>query len=132
MPDRTRILIVDDSPRARQSLRALLSSYAEEAEIQEASNGLEALQCIEVSLPHLVCLDIRMPGLDGIRTTQLIKRSLPHVKIIALSVSSDYRSEALTAGADAFVWKGDPPGVFLETLVRVAGLQEDRGSRANR
>ena len=129
MPDRIRILIVDDSARARQSLRALLNIYAEDTEVQEAEDGLEALQRIDEALPSVVFLDVMMPGLDGIKTTQLIKQHASHVKVIALSIASDYESEALAAGADAFVCKGDPPGVLLQALARVTGLQEDDGGR---
>ncbi len=124
MPDQTRILIVDDSPRARQSLRALLSSCGEDTELLETSNALEALQFIDESPPDVVFMDIMMPGLDGITATRLIKRHVPQVKVIAWSVSSDYRSEALAAGADAFVCKGDPPGALLEAFARVGGLPE--------
>ncbi|MGE5263103.1 MAG: response regulator transcription factor [Acidobacteriota bacterium] len=125
MSDKTRILIVDDSARARNSLRALLAICTEDAEIQEAETGLEALQCIDESSPSVVLMDIMMPGLDGIKTTQIVKQHRPQVKIIALSIACDSESQALAAGADAFVCKGDPPGVLLETLARVAGLQED-------
>ncbi len=125
MPDQMRFLIVDDSSRARQSLRALLDIYAEDAEVQEAENGLEALLCIDESSPSVVFMDIMMPGLDGIKTTQLIKQYVPHVKIIALSIACDYESEAIAAGADEFVCKGDPPSVLLQVLARVAGLPED-------
>ncbi len=128
MIDRKRILIVDDSPRARQSLRALLASYAEDTEVLEASNGLEGLLYVDECAPNLVLMDVLMPGLDGINATQLIKQLAPHVKVIALSIACDYRSEALAAGADAFVCKGDPPGALLEALAQVAGLLEDNSS----
>ncbi len=127
--DRTRILIVDDSPRARQSLRGLLDSYAEDIEIQEAQDGLEVLRCVEALLPDVVFMDVLMPGLDGISATGLIKQQVPQVKVIALSIACDYRAEALAAGADAFVCKGEPPRVILETLARVAGLMEDNGGQ---
>ncbi len=129
--DRTRILIVDDSPRARQSLRGLLDSYAEDTEIQEAQDGSEALQCVEALVPDVVFMDVMMPGLDGIRATQLIKQRAPQAKVIALSIACDYRAEALAAGADAFVCKGEPPGVILETLAQVAGLMEDDGGEGD-
>ncbi len=127
MPDITRILIVDDSPRARQSLRALLASYAEDAEIREAGTGLEALLRIDESAPDVVFMDVMMPGLDGIKATQIIKQYVPQVKVIALSISGDFQTGALAAGADAFVCKGDPPDILLLALARVAGLHEDTG-----
>lgn len=129
MPAQTRILIVDDSARAWQSLRTLLAIYAEDAEIQEAENGLEALQWFDRSCPDVVLMDIMMPELNGINATKRIKALKPHVKVIALSMSPDYKSEALAAGADAFVCKGDPPGVLLQVLARVTGLQDDDSGR---
>ena len=125
MPGNARILIVDDSARARNSLRALLAIYADDAEMLEAENGLEALQMIDTSSPDVVLMDIMMPELDGITATWFIKQQAPQVKVIAVSMSPDYRSEALAAGADAFVCKGDPPGVLLEALVRLTGWPED-------
>ncbi len=116
MPDRIRILIVDDSPRARKSLCALLAAYAEDTRIQEAKNGLEALQCVEQAPPDVVLMDVIMPELDGPAATRLMKERVPQVKVIALSISPDYRFEALAAGADAFVCKGDPPGLLLDAL----------------
>lgn len=129
MLDKTRILIVDDSARARNSLRALLATYAEDTDIQEAENGLEALKCIASSKPDVVLMDIMMPELDGIHATQFIKANAPDVKVIAVSMSPDYRAEALAAGADAFVYKGEPPEAILEALIRVAGLPEDENGR---
>ncbi len=125
MPAQTRILIVDDSARARQSLRTLLAIYAEYAEIQEAENGLQALEWFDRSCPDVVVMDIMMPELDGISATQQIKARAPHVKVIALSMSPNYESDALAAGADAFVCKGDPPGVLLQVLAQVTGWQEE-------
>ncbi len=128
MEKQIRILIVDDQARARQSLRALLATYAEVSEIQEAKNGLEALQRIDESAPDVVFIDVQMPGLDGINTTQLIKRHAPHVKIVALSMYCDYASDALAAGADAFVSKGEPPEKLLAALAKiVAELPKDNG-----
>jgi two-component system NarL family response regulator len=125
MPGKARILIVDDSARARNSLRALLAIYADETDMLEAENGWEALLRIDTSSPEVVLMDVMMPELDGITATEIIKQYAPQVKVIAVSMSPDYRSEALAAGADAFVCKGDPPGVLLEALVRLTGWPED-------
>ncbi len=132
MPDtnRTRVLIVDDSPRACASLRSLLAAYSEHTEIQEARSGLEALDRMDEFVPDVVCIDIEM--LDGVDATRVIKTHAPSVRVIALSMSSEYRARALAAGADAFVSKGDPPSALLETLARVARLIEDNSSRLTR
>ncbi len=130
MDKQIRILIVDDQPRARLSLRALLATYAEISDIQEAKNGLEALQRIDEFSPDVVFMDVRMPGLDGINATQLIKRHVPRVKVIALSMYCDYASDTLAAGADAFVCKGEPPEKLLEALAKIfAESPGDRGEK---
>ncbi len=128
MPCRTRILIVDDAPRARASLHTLLNIYSQDAEIQEAASGDEALQCLDEALPDVVLMDIMMEGLDGIRATKFIKQRAPQVKVIAVSIACDLQAEALAAGADAFVCKTDPPRVLLDALTRVAGWPEDNSS----
>ena len=127
MPHRTRVLIVDDSPRARASLRARLAIDGEDMDIQEAENGLEALECIAKAAPDVVFMDVMMDALGGIEATKRIKADAPRVKVIALSFSPDYASAALAAGADAFVCKGDPPAVLLRAFARIAGLQEESG-----
>ncbi len=120
MANALRILIVDDQRRARQSLRALLATKFELIEMLEAENGVEAIRRVDEFRPHIVLMDARMPELDDIEATRIIKRPAPHVKVIVLSVYGEYRAVALTAGADAFVSKGEPPERLLEMLIATA------------
>lgn len=116
-----RILVVDDQPRARRSLKALLVAWDPLNEVREARNGHEAIQMVEREAPSLVLMDVRMPKTDGLETTRILKSRLPRLKIILLSMYSDSREEALAAGADAFVSKSDPPDVLrmvLEDVIR--------------
>lgn len=69
------ILIVDDQPRAKQSLRALLSTWPPAGEVWEAAGGREAVQCVRKWQPDVVLMDIRMPEMDGLQATQIIKAS---------------------------------------------------------
>ena len=110
------VLIVDDQPRARQSLRALLATLPFLASIQEASDGEQALACIEKSIPDVVITDVRMPGMDGLTVTRAIKARWPNVTVIVLSLYREYSEEALTAGANVFLCKGEPPARLIETL----------------
>jgi YesN/AraC family two-component response regulator len=118
--DKFRILIVDDQRRARQSLRALLNTWQAVEEIREAANGLDAVLLVESFHPHLVLTDVRMLTMDGIRATRYLKAVYPSVKVIVLSMYPDYESQALDAGADAFVSKGESPERLLEVLEGVA------------
>jgi DNA-binding NarL/FixJ family response regulator len=107
------ILIVDDQPRARNSVRALLSTWSRVLEIREAGNGREALRLVEELPPDLVLMDVRMPEVNGLEATGQIKARWPQVKVIVLSMYIEHRDEALAAGADAFVGKGEASDALL-------------------
>ncbi len=119
MPRQIRILIVDSQPRTRQSLRALLVTWPEIGEIREAKSGIEAVELVESCCPDLVLMGVRLPDLDGLEATRLIKKRWAHVQVIILSSYADYEAAALAAGADAFVHKGEPPDRLLEALAAV-------------
>ncbi len=111
-----RLLIVDDQSRARQSLRALLVIDFPQMEFSEASDGKEALRQVEIMHPDIVVLDVLMPGGDGIEATRSIKAHYPLTKVILYSIYAEYQSEALAAGADAFIVKGEPSGTLVTTI----------------
>jgi two-component system, NarL family, invasion response regulator UvrY len=111
-----RILIADDQKRARQSLRALLSASLPEMEILEAGNGAEALRVAEAAQPRLVVMDIHMPVIDGLAATRDIRSRWPEIRILVLSLDSERQAEALAAGADLFVGKGESPERLLCAL----------------
>ena len=115
------ILIVDDQPRARKSLEALLSTWSRAVAICEASNGREAIQLVKEFQPDLVLMDVRMPEIDGLEATAQIKAQWPQVRVIVLSMYVEHRHEALDAGADAFVGKGEAPGILLDVVSAVMG-----------
>jgi DNA-binding NarL/FixJ family response regulator len=122
MIDKVDVLIADDQHRARQSLRALLSTWPPAGEVFEAVSGREALRVAEESRPGLVLMDARMPEMDGLQATLQLKARWPLVKVVVLSMYGDYEAEALAAGADAFVGKGEPPDRLLGVLTAlVAG-----------
>jgi DNA-binding NarL/FixJ family response regulator len=120
MAHHAEILIVDDQPRTRQSLRALLSTWPAVAEIREAVDGQEALELVEEQQPNVVLMDVRMPKMDGLRATQLIKARWPQVKVVVLTLYGEYEAEALAAGADGFISKGVSPDRLLTMLSTVA------------
>jgi DNA-binding NarL/FixJ family response regulator len=119
MVEPIRVLIVDDQPRARGSVRALLYTWSRAVEIREASNGREALCLVEELPPDLVLMDVRMPEMDGLEATGQIKTRWPQVKVIVLSMYLEHRDEALAVGADAFVGKGEAPEQLLDIVSTV-------------
>ena len=110
-----RVLICDDEPRTRQALKTLLSMLPINISadlktrvdvIGEASNGQEAVTKVAECQPDVVLMDARMPLMDGIEATRVIKKKWPRVRVILLTMYSDQRVEAMAAGVDAFFLKG--------------------------
>lgn len=102
-----KILIVDDSPFMRMFLKNLLSEYA--PDIREAEDGETALLCFEAFHPDVVLMDIRMPGMDGIETTERILQRDQRARVIVVTEhnSPSYRANAMRAGAERFFLKDD-------------------------
>ena len=80
---------------------------------------MEAVRSVEECKPDIVLMDARMPEMDGIEATRIIKAKTEHTPVIVLSMYLEYQGAALTAGADAFITKGDPPERLLEALTKV-------------
>jgi DNA-binding NarL/FixJ family response regulator len=111
-----RILIADDDHHARAGLRAFLSTMVACEIVAEAANGAEILIQAARHHPHVVVLDLRMPELDGIQATKMLKASWPEIAVVALTLYQEQRVVALAAGADAFVAKGDAPIHLVQAL----------------
>jgi DNA-binding NarL/FixJ family response regulator len=107
MSDKRRVLIVDDHVLLRAGLRSLLSQDPHIEVVGEAGDGREAIQLTGTLAPHLVLMDLTMPGTNGIETIAEIKRRYPGVRIIVLSMhrADEYIHESLKAGADSYLLK---------------------------
>jgi DNA-binding NarL/FixJ family response regulator len=116
MAQPTRVLIADDSARARDGLRALLTIRPEIEVVGEATNGQDAVRLVAECRPDIVLMDLHMPVLDGIQATKLIKQQWPAVTIVVLTMYAVEQSAALAAGADAFLIKGSAPDRLLAAL----------------
>lgn len=111
-----KIMVVEDSSRARSALMAYISLQVGVRITAEASNGLEAISKIKSSPPDIVIMDMQMPVMDGLEATKIIKKRWPWVKVIALTIYRNYQSEALLAGADAFLVKGGSVAELISTV----------------
>jgi DNA-binding NarL/FixJ family response regulator len=116
MEPRIQVLIVDDRPRSRDGLRALLTTCPEVEVVGEAVNGREAVRFIEAYRPDVVLMDVRMPAMDGVEATQHIKARWPEVRVVVLTMYHVYRADALAAGADCFLLKGCPTMDLLAAI----------------
>jgi len=101
------IHIVDDHTLFREGLKFLLSTTQSIRCVGESENGLECLQSITKTKPHIVLMDIEMPQKDGIATTRELMQIYPDLKIIALSMYGyeHYYSQMIDAGARGFLMK---------------------------
>lgn len=111
-----RILLADNRPKVRFALGALLQRQQGLKVVGEAVDAEDLLAQTEKTCPDLVLLDWELPGLAGVDLLTALHRACPHVFVIALSGRVRARQEALAAGADAFVSKGEPPERLLAAI----------------
>jgi DNA-binding NarL/FixJ family response regulator len=118
-----RVLVVDDQAMVRAGFRMLLRDEPGVEVVGEASDGLEAVGAAARLHPHVVLMDIRMPGLDGLEATRRIVAADPSARILVLTTFStdEYVFRALRAGASGFVLKDDPPEQLIAAVRTVAG-----------
>jgi len=104
-----KLLIVDDDQLIRKSLEMTLSRQEGITVAATAADGADAVHICKVQEIDAVLMDIRMPGMDGIAATKLIKSRYPHIRIMMLTTFDDRPNiqQALTAGADGYLLKTD-------------------------
>lgn len=83
-----KVLIVDDHALVRMGIRRLLDDLVDMQVVGEAENGEIALTLVKTHQPHVVLLDMKMPGIDGWEVTRRLKKSNPNIKIIAVTAIS--------------------------------------------
>ena len=102
-----KVLIVDDQALIREGLNMMLSLYDEIKIVGEATNGKEAIETLGEEDVDLILMDIRMPIMNGVEATKIIKERYPHIKIIILTTfnEDEYIFEGLNNGADGYLLK---------------------------
>ena len=103
-----KVLIADDQELIRQSLQIVLDSKPEIEVTDIAANGQEVIRSIRKNRPDVILMDIRMPKMDGVQCTKIIKENYPDIKIIILTTFDDdeYVYNALKFGASGYLLKG--------------------------
>jgi DNA-binding NarL/FixJ family response regulator len=123
-PGRPSVLLVDDEPRLRAQLRAVLDDY-EVVVVGEAGTGREGVELALRLRPQVVLMDLRMPELDGIAATRLLLASQPSAVVLILSAYDDpaLMREARQAGARAYLVKGCRVAELVEAITSAAADQ---------
>lgn len=114
-----KILIVEDSAFFRRLLKETLLSRFPEMDILEAYDGNEALQKIEISLPDIIFMDIKLPGENGLEVTRKIKSRHPNIPVIILTSYDlpEYREAANQCKVSHFLSKGTATKEDIFSLV---------------
>ena len=113
-----KVLIVDDQELFRESLKVVLSVSAN-IQVTDAVSGVsQALKSAEQECPDVVLMDVRMPGIDGVEGTRLLKKRWPEIKIIVLTTFDDdeYIFGALKHGASGYLLKGSSISKLSESI----------------
>ena len=116
------IVLADDHPVVRQGLRALLESEPAFRVIGEADDGLEAVRVVERLEPHVLIVDLSMPGLNGLEVTRQVSRRLPKTRVLMLSIHADeaYVLQALRNGAAGYLLKDSSTADLVRAVFEVA------------
>lgn len=126
MDGEVRVVVVDDEPLVRHGLVGILGSEPGLRVVGEGGDGADALDLARREQPDVVCLDVRMPGIDGITATQRLVRPTsdgsptPRVLIITTFGGDEYVLDALTAGASGFVVKTSAAEAIVTAVRTVA------------
>ncbi|MEC4674598.1 MAG: response regulator transcription factor [Nitrospirota bacterium] len=107
MDKKIKVLIVDDHRIVREGLSAILETKEEIEIVGEAGDGGEAVEKARQLLPDVIVMDVSMPGMTGVEATRIIKREMPHIGIIALTMYEDqqYIFDLVRAGATGYLLK---------------------------
>jgi DNA-binding NarL/FixJ family response regulator len=119
----TTVLLVDDQDLVRAGLRVILSSEPGIEVVAEAANGADAVQLTAQFDPDVVCMDVQMPGMDGLEATRAIVDAGSRAAVLMLTTfdRDDYLFAALDAGASGFLLKTASPEELVSAVQVLSG-----------
>ncbi|MCW7944640.1 LuxR family transcriptional regulator [Streptomyces hygroscopicus] len=117
-----RLLLVDDDPLVRAGLSFMMGGADDIEIVGEGADGSEVEQLVDRTRPDVVLMDIRMPAVDGLTATELLRGrpNAPQVVVLTTFHADEQVLRALRAGAAGFVLKDTPPAEILDAVRRVA------------
>ncbi|MBI5159818.1 MAG: response regulator transcription factor [Micrococcales bacterium] len=122
MSERVRVVLVDDHEMIRTGLRTILEATPGIEVVGEAADGAAAIAAAQTLAPDVLCMDVQMPGTDGLAATRTITDAGPGIRVLVLTTfdRDDYLFEALSAGASGFLLKTAPPEAIVEAVRVIA------------
>jgi len=113
------VLLVDDDPMVRHCLRRAVEADPQLQVLWEANNGLQALALAQKHRPQVLLIDSQMERMGGIEATRCLRNRDQTIWIVVMSVYEQERSQALAAGADAFVMKDSGCAAIRAAILRL-------------
>ena len=122
MSEQIRVLVVDDDALVRAGLTMLLAGVDDIEIVGEAADGSEVEHAVAEHQPDVVLMDIRMPGMDGLAATEIVRARDPSPEVIVLTTfdADDHVLSALRAGASGFLLKDTSPADIVRAIRAVA------------
>lgn len=124
MKEHVKIILVDDEILFRKGISFLLDREVNLKIIFEASNGNELINFLRTNenLPDIIIMDLKMPVLNGVEATKIIRKEFPHIKIIALTSydSKSFVANMIDVGAVSYLLKNAEPQDLIYTINEVA------------
>ncbi len=119
LPDRPRVVVVDDHGLVREGIATLLGGDPRVAVVGEGADGEQAVDLVEAHRPDVLLMDLNMPRLNGLDATRRLCRQFPGLRVVLLSVQDDVatRRTMLEAGASAFVSKSADADALLDVVL---------------
>ncbi len=113
-----RVLICDDQAIARHGLQMILSTAPDLQIIGQAQDGQEALDLVAQQQPDLVLMDLKMPKMNGVQATRLIRQRFPAVQVLVLTTydADEWVFDAVRAGANGYLLKDTPPTQLIAAI----------------
>ncbi|THA49287.1 response regulator transcription factor [Streptomyces sp. A1136] len=118
-----RVVLADDERMVRTALRVILEAEPDLDVVGEATDGAEAVSLVRALAPDVVLMDVRMPGIDGIRATEQILATMaepPRIVVVTTFENDSYVYGALRAGAAGFLLKRADPDELIGAVRLVA------------
>lgn len=123
---KVRVMLADDHALFREALRMVLELATDIEVVAEAESGHDVLEYVAQARPDVVCMDLNMPGLNGVEATRQLLRDHPGIKVIGLSAHGDLPrvAEICRAGALGYVIKGSA-GIELLAAIRLVNQNQN-------
>lgn len=118
-----KVIIADDHPIVRKGLIQVLEEDPNVEVIGEAENGVEAMDLVRGKNPHVVLMDISMPGMSGLEATERLREEMnepPPILILSIYPADLYGIRAFKSGASGYLVKSEAPGNLVEAVKKVA------------